>query len=443
MNPIYTIWGKYFLLLTILVATNLFSPDLHAQQVNDKAQKAEQRKPRRPLPGQRMERLRNWVESQPNADSLLRKIEQAPPSLKQRALQRIADKKAIEAENEMLSLQLDSLSGQSELLANEMDATAREIESLNLEQAQAELLLARKQLMVDDLLMGIDSIERSRMQDSLKIAMQSIELQMQRNQLQLKTYQNQFFSMILVAVILLSGLLLFLYFRSRRFNKTLNKQKKEIETAQQKSEELLLNILPKPIADELKLTGAAKAQKYKEASVLFTDFKDFSKIASTLPPDQLVADLDYCFKAFDKIVEQFRLEKIKTIGDAYMCAGGLPEPNEAHPQRMVEAAFEMQQFLESWKSERLANGQPCFEARIGIHTGPLVAGVVGAKKFAYDVWGDTVNIAARIEAGGEPGRVNISGATYQLVRNHFQCTHRGKLPAKNIGEIDMYFVEKS
>jgi class 3 adenylate cyclase len=218
---------------------------------------------------------------------------------------------------------------------------------------------------------------------------------------------------------------------------------KIIQAEKDRSEELLLNILPRETAKELELNGSARPRYYESVTVLFTDFKGFSAIAGTLTPQELVAELNDYFVAFDEIVGQNNLEKIKTIGDAYMCAGGIPSANTTHPLNAVKAAMAMQEFMRRKGEERRNKGLISWELRIGIHTGPIVAGVVGKKKYAYDIWGDTVNIASRMESGGEPGRVNISAATYALVRNQFACTHRGKISAKNIGEIDMYFVDQA
>jgi adenylate cyclase len=351
------------------------------------------------------------------------------------------EKQQIEEENNRLSAAIDSLTGQQEELAAEIEASAEQIEAMSMDQMQTELLVARKQILLDALVMQQEALEKARMKDSIASSLAQLKVQEQKNQLKMQAAQTNLTFAIAVGALLLTLLAFILYFRSRRFNKLLKNQKQQIESAQQQSEKLLLNILPRPIAEELKQNGSAKAQHYPQASVLFTDFKDFSKIVSQLPPDQLVADLDYCFKAFDKITTKYQLEKIKTIGDAYMCAGGLPTADPEHANHIVAAAMEMQQFLTDWQIERHHQNQPSFEARIGIHTGPIVAGVVGERKFAYDIWGDTVNIASRMESGSMPGRINISQATYELVQEHFACTHRGKLPAKNVGEIDMYFVE--
>lgn len=205
---------------------------------------------------------------------------------------------------------------------------------------------------------------------------------------------------------------------------------------------LLQNILPKETASELRRYGKAKTRSYQQVTVLFTDFKGFSQIAEQMSPEELVEELDHCFRNFDEITSHYGLEKIKTIGDAYMCAGGLPTANENHAIDAIQAGLDIQAFMAQLKKERQAAGNPFFEARLGIHTGPVVAGIVGVKKFAYDIWGDTVNTASRLESCGEVGKVNISKQTYTHAKAHFVCTHRGRLAAKNKGEIDMYFVER-
>ncbi len=219
------------------------------------------------------------------------------------------------------------------------------------------------------------------------------------------------------------------------------RQRNRISKEKKRSDELLLNILPEETAEELKSTGTAKAKSFDLVSVLFTDFKNFTQASEKLSPEELVAEINYCYSEFDKIITKHGIEKIKTIGDAYMCAGGLPVTNKTHPIDIIKAGLEMTAFIEKNKQERLSKDQPFFELRLGIHTGPVVAGIVGIKKFAYDIWGDTVNTASRMESSGEIGKVNISGETYELVKNKFLCSHRGKVKAKNKGEIDMYFVE--
>jgi class 3 adenylate cyclase len=160
-----------------------------------------------------------------------------------------------------------------------------------------------------------------------------------------------------------------------------------------------------------------------------------------MSPDELVAELDACFIAFDAIIEKYNLEKIKTIGDSYMCAGGIPLPNENHVLNIVRAGLEIQNYVKEHNKKRIEQQLPPWVARIGIHVGPVIAGVVGKKKYAYDIWGSTVNIASRMESNGEPGRVNISQAVFDQIKDHYACSPRGKIRAKNIGEIDMYFIE--
>ena len=216
---------------------------------------------------------------------------------------------------------------------------------------------------------------------------------------------------------------------------------KELRLEKQKSDDLLLNILPEEVANELKEKGSADAKQFDMVTVMFTDFKGFTKISERLSPSQLVEEIHICFKAFDAIIAKHNIEKIKTIGDAYMCAGGLPVSNETHAIDVVNAAIEIRQFMQEHLEKKKLASQEVFEIRIGIHTGPVVAGIVGIRKFAYDIWGDTVNIASRLESSGEAGKINISGSTYECVKDHFSCTYRGKIEAKNKGQIDMYFVE--
>lgn len=219
-------------------------------------------------------------------------------------------------------------------------------------------------------------------------------------------------------------------------------QARAAELEKQRSETLLLNILPREIADELKQFGKSYARKHEQVTILFSDIKGFSTISETLSPEELVNQLDECFRAFDKIVEKHGLEKIKTIGDAYVCACGLPNPDPEHAIKTVKAAIDMLAFSKGFGMTKKIQDLPVFDFRFGIHTGPVVTGVVGLKKFTYDIWGDAVNMAARMEQHGEAGRINISAATYQLVKDKFNCTHRGKLEAKNKGMVDMYFVEE-
>jgi len=223
-------------------------------------------------------------------------------------------------------------------------------------------------------------------------------------------------------------------YRSKvKVNKILDSQKAEIEG-------LLLNILPSEVAKELQHSGHATPRFYESVSVLFTDFKGFTTIADSLSPQEVVSELDSCFVAFDEIVEKYKIEKIKTIGDSYMCAGGIPVKSEDHAERIIDAGLEIGKLMQLRNHKRHEEGLAPWELRIGIHVGPVVAGIVGKNKYAYDIWGTTVNIASRMESNGVPGQVNISAATYELVKDKYECTYRGKIFAKNIGDIDMYFV---
>lgn len=239
----------------------------------------------------------------------------------------------------------------------------------------------------------------------------------------------------------LGGALIFLAIVYRQRNR-IEREKEKSDAEKQRSEQLLLNILPGEVAEELKATGTAKAKAFTMVTVMFTDFKDFTSISEKVSAELLVDEIHYCFSAFDHIIQKYGIEKIKTIGDAYLCAAGLPVSNYTHATDMIHAAFEIRDFIEQRKKEKEAQGELPFELRIGIHTGPVVAGIVGVKKYAYDIWGDTVNLAARMEQNSEEGKINISGSTYELVRTKFNCTYRGKIEAKNKGMIDMYFVEE-
>jgi len=222
------------------------------------------------------------------------------------------------------------------------------------------------------------------------------------------------------------------------------KSRKIIEIEKDRSENLLLNILPAEVAEELKAYGEAKARDFDLVTVIFTDFKEFTQTSEKLTATELVNELNHCFKGFDLIMEKFGIEKIKTIGDAYMAVGGLNEEPADSTVRTVLAGLEMQKFILDRKKERESMNQIPFEMRLGINSGPVVAGIVGIKKFQYDIWGDTVNTASRMESTGEVAKVNISKATYELIKDEPQFTfiNRGKISVKGKNEIEMYFVEE-
>jgi len=310
----------------------------------------------------------------------------------------------------------------------------------------------------------ISGLETKRM-----VELKEKDIEIARLEVLKKRNERWFF---IAGIILLLGIMgsLFRSFRKQRqANVVITLEKK-------RSDDLLLNILPAEVAVELMDTGAAAAKHFEQATILFTDFKGFTQASETMTPQDLVAELNTCFAAFDHIITARGIEKIKTIGDAYMCVGGLPDPKSSSPTAVVHAALEMQAFMIARKNERDAQGLPAFEMRVGIHTGPVVAGIVGVKKFQYDIWGDTVNTASRMESSGAVGEVNISEATYALVKDAiigedgvastlpaqgrddrvdgnndgdgmtatehvFTFTPRGKVQAKGKGEMEMYFVQ--
>lgn len=234
--------------------------------------------------------------------------------------------------------------------------------------------------------------------------------------------RNQLIILGFTGVLLLT---LFWYYR------TISREKK-------RSDALLLNILPSEIAKELKIRGKVEAVKCNSVTVLFTDFVQFSKLAEHVDPEHLVKSIDHYFKRFDEITSKHGLEKIKTIGDSYMCASGLPTPNEAHAINAIKAAKEITEMVKNHKTTE--SGMINFEVRVGLHSGPVVAGIVGIKKWQYDIWGDTVNIASRMEASSQPGRINMSETTYEEIKDEFPCEYRGEIEVKNRGILKMYFL---
>jgi adenylate cyclase len=220
----------------------------------------------------------------------------------------------------------------------------------------------------------------------------------------------------------------------------INKRTEDLIIEKEKTEALLANVLPKSTASEIMEKGKATKIKYNFVTVLFSDIQGFTKIAEEMNPEILIDELDKFFFYFDSVVERFGIEKIKTIGDAYMCAGGIPEKNRTNPVEVILAALEMKAYMKKLKETSEIKGMKYWDIRIGIHTGTVVAGVVGQKKLSYDIWGDTVNTASRMESSGEGGKINISGTTYEFVKEFFACEFRGKMPVKYKGELEMYFV---
>jgi adenylate cyclase len=280
--------------------------------------------------------------------------------------------------------------------------------------------------------------EMANMRTDYEVSQKQIEVDLLEKESLIKdlqTKRQQFVIYGIVILLLLVALLAFVVYRRYLYEK---ETKQIIEQEKNRSDELLLNILPAETAEELKEKGSVSAKRIESVTVLFTDFKSFSAIAEHISPEQLVKSIDYYFKEFDRISTKFNLEKIKTIGDSYMCAGGLPKENETHATDVILAAKEMMTFV----NQEVDNGLTHFEMRIGIHSGPIVAGIVGIKKWQYDIWGDTVNIASRMESNSVPGKINISETTFEIIKDQFECDYRGTIDIKNRGIWKMYFLSE-
>lgn len=379
--------------------------------------------------------LDNQYEIQKNKISKERRaLEKQVKDLEKEITNLESDKSQLSKDKSKLSKSQEKLAREKQEVEAQIGQKEQELESIAAQKRRAERRMKSKEKEVKELTR--DALEKQAMIDGQRAEIAEAELAAEQS-------ANLRNLLALVAgFIFLLAISLYSRFRSsRKARKKLEKQSRQIKEERERSEELLLNILPAPIAKQLKDNGKVPAQRYNDVTVLFTDFVDFTKISERLTPEQLVAEIDNCFKAFDFIISQYNIEKIKTIGDAYMCVSGLTE-RRTIPNEIVKAALEMQEFLAETKEVKRQQGLPYFEARIGLHTGPVVAGVVGINKFAYDIWGDTVNIAARMESACEAGQVNISDATFNQVRYSFDCQYRGKIQAKNKGMIDMYYVKK-
>ncbi len=338
-------------------------------------------------------------------------------SINQRAMpsSRIATNSDLPSEDSLNTVGLEAI----------VNLQQQQIAALSDSQLRQVILLERQQR-------ELDASEFSRLNDSVLLLQQEQIIDRQQAEVTTQRLQRNFLIALATGILMVLAFIYIRFRSSQRYRKKLQAQNEIIREERQRSEELLLNILPVTVAAELKETGKATARRYDSASVLFADFKGFSTLAATTEPEQLVALLDEAFRVFDEIVARNGLEKIKTIGDAYMCASGLPLEAAGHAERAVRAGLEMQEYLAS---------HPHFKARIGIHSGPVVAGVVGKHKFVYDIWGDTVNQASRLEVAGEVGRVAISKVTCALLSEDFTCRPAGTFEAKNIGRMERFFVE--
>lgn len=371
-----------------------------------------------------------------------------------------------EAENRRLDLekkeaQLATEQKEKEILQkdNELQASKLRVQASETQRARQELELTRQRLRVSQQEKENVALQQEKTLQALELKNKEAQLEVEQKEKSLLVQEKEISVLALekqkertrflyglgglLALILLlvgGGLV---YYRKlnqelNRKNQSIEKQKKEISEERKKSDNLLLNILPEQIASELKNTGKATTKKHENVTILFTDFKDFTKLVASIPSSLLVSELNDIFSRFDDIMETHAIEKIETIGDAYLAACGLPEENTEHAIRCVNAAFEMLNYLH----ERNKTHQVLWNMRVGIHSGPVVAGVVGKKKFAYDLFGDAVNTASRIETNGEAGKVNISHTTYELIKNApgLSFEHRGEIHAKGKGLLTMWFV---
>ncbi len=285
----------------------------------------------------------------------------------------------------------------------------------------------KNHIIYKDSVKNLSSIQDiANMQTEFEVSQKQAEIELKEAEVILLNEQKTNQKVLILVMVVVLGMTGLYYWK-------INKEKR-------KSDDLLLNILPSETAEELKKNGMVKAKKFDSVTVMFTDFQAFTRYSHKLSPEVLVKSVDYYFSKFDDIIEKHSLEKIKTIGDAYMCAGGLNSESPDHYLKIIRAAFQISEFVKKSKDSELGE-LAHFDIRIGINTGPVVAGVVGKKKFAYDIWGDSVNVASRMESCSEPGRINISENTYQLIKNKFNCVYRGEIEVKNKGLMKMYFVE--
>ena len=363
--------------------------------------------------------------------------------------------KKIEKINHDLDVQQEDLEKQKQILAQQKadaERAKRELDLLAKDNTTNKDLIAQKQKELKEKEAALNQTsgqldmmteEAEELANKNKILLQDAKIK--TLEVDRQKMQKYFLLSIMAIILILAGFLFNLYKTKQRTAKELAEKNEIILAEKKRSDELLLNILPIETANELKMNGKAVARDYEMVTVLFTDFKDFTLISEKLTPKDLVDEIDMCYCAFDNIIEKHGIEKIKTIGDAYLCASGIAHDIDKsvrhNPENVIDAAFEIVNFMNEMFIKRQSEGRPFFRIRIGIHSGPLVAGVVGRKKFAYDIWGDTVNTAARMEQNSEPGKINITSVTHSMAADKYNFTYRGKIEAKNKGSIDMYFVD--
>ena len=339
----------------------------------------------------------------------------------------------LENENRQNALKIQEAEAKARLQALELDRTR-----LKNEAAEREVAILKAKEENQRLLLEQQRLQESRAVQDLRLAEQQNNLQLL--QLEKKANQNRNLFIILGLVFLMLIAIVYALWRTNKSKKELAASREIIKKERDKSDVLLLNILPESTANELKVTGKARPRKFESASVFFSDFQSFSSLSQNYTAEELIEELELFFGGFDRIITKYGIEKIKTIGDAYMCAAGIPMTMDDHAPRLVQAALEMIEYAKEVHQEQIRRGHKPWHLRVGINSGPVIAGVIGSKKFIYDVWGDAVNLAARLETAGEPDRVNISDGTMALIKDKFETEYRGKIEVKNMGEVDMYFV---
>ncbi|HEX2900046.1 MAG TPA: adenylate/guanylate cyclase domain-containing protein, partial [Bacteroidia bacterium] len=366
-----------------------------------------------------------------------------------------AERQAAEEKNKSLAKDAEN----QQLIANkaktELELVRRQrrleqqnsqISNLNLERERQKLLLDYETLRADSVRQANAQLETEKANQQLELDNEKLKLSEETLKLSQEKARNRNLFLFLgglgLVLLVIVAILLQLRSKNRRIanqNLVILENQRMIEAEKEKTDALLLNILPATVAAELKATGTSTPKHYDAVTVLFTDFVGFTKISERMRPAELISTLDKVFLEFDLICERHGLSRIKTIGDSYMCVAGLPAQDKAHAAHAVAAALEMVDFVGSFNAA-IPDPSMRWHVRVGLNSGPVVAGVVGIKKFAYDIWGDTVNTASRMESSGEPGKVNVSGSTHALIKSQFECVYRGKVSAKNKGEVDMYFV---
>lgn len=351
-------------------------------------------------------------------------------------------KEALNHYKEFSSLYKKLATEKTKQLEQEVTGLKTEVDSTQSEMVKKDSAIAEKENEIKAAESAIDSLTTEQLKSQLEI--KDLEIANNQKELQIQEDRNRRNFLLFVAAIslLLVVFVAWAYIVKRKGVRVLSQKNRQIVEEKQKSEKLLLNILPETIAHELKEHGKTRPQRHENATVMFTDFEGFTKFSEKHSPEDLVHLVDHYFQAFDQVVQKLHIEKIKTIGDAYMCVAGIPESKENHAALMIQAAFEFRDIVNQVAEEKQKLGLPYLQMRIGIHSGPLVAGVVGTKKFAYDVWGDSVNIAARMEQHSLAGCINVSESVYLQTSDTFDFEYRGEMEAKNKGKMKMYFVKE-